>query len=271
MTARGTLAHITHATRHLFGCDFVTGATIEQLADELLRDASGPRRPWSCTVTPNVDHLVRYDVHDAEFDVARHATLVLPDGMPIVWASRWLGRPLERRLAGSDLFAALWPRIARQGVPTVVVASSDEVADGLRAEFPAARFVVPPFFDPDDDAAVDAVVDRIVEECAAVEARFLFIGVSMPKHHLLAARLRDRWSGADCPHVLLVGASADFYLGLAARAPGWMQRSGLEWLHRLLSDPRRMARRYLVDDPRFIGLVLRERRRLADAPSVRTG
>ncbi len=217
-------------------------------------------------MTPNVDHLVRYEHHELEAEVARHATLVLPDGMPIVWASRHLDRPLARRLAGSDLFAALWPSLARDSVSTVVLASQDDVAERLRAEHPAATVIVPPFFDVGDEAAVTAVVDDLDAACTAIDARFLFICVSMPKHHLLASRLRERWTGRAGPHVLLLGASPNFYLGLSRRAPEWMQRVGLEWLYRLASEPRRMARRYLVDDPEFVRLFLRERRALKARP-----
>ncbi len=248
-------------TRHLFDCDFVTDVEIGDLV-ALLRAEDGPSQTWRCTVTPNVDHLVRYEHHPVEADVARHATLMLPDGMPIVWASRHLGRPLARRLAGSDLFAELWPSLARDGVPTVVLASSQDVADRLLAEHPAATVIVPPFFEVTDEAAVTAVVDELDAACTSSDAHFLFICVSMPKHHLLASRLRERWDGRRSPHVLLLGASPDFYLGLARRAPKWMQTAGLEWVHRLLSEPRRMARRYLVDDPEFVRLFLRERRAL---------
>ena len=254
-------------TRHLFDCDFVTDVEIADLV-ELLRAEEEPSTEWRCTVTPNVDHLVRYQHHPVEAEVAQHATLLLPDGMPIVWASRKLGRPLTRRLAGSDLFAELWPSLARDRVPTVVLASSDQVAELLRAEHPAATVVVPPFFDVADDAAVTAVVDDLDAACAAIDAHFLFICVSMPKHHLLASRLRTRWQGRRSPHVLLLGASPDFYLGIAKRAPEWMQKASLEWLHRLASEPRRMARRYLIDDPEFVRLYFRERRALRrDVPS----
>ena len=248
-------------TQRLFDCDFVTDVEIADLV-ALLRAEEEPSVEWRCTVTPNVDHLVRYQHHPVEAEVAQHATLLLPDGMPIVLASRRLGRPLARRLAGSDLFAGLWPSLARDRVPTVVLASSQDVADLLMAEHPAATVIVPPFFDTDDDAAVTAVVDDLVAACAAIDAHFLFICVSMPKHHLLASRLRTRWQGRASPHVLLLGASPDFYLGLAKRAPEWMQRASLEWLHRLASEPRRMARRYLIDDPEFLLLYLRERRAL---------
>jgi len=248
-------------TRQLFGLDFVADGDIGAVVRHLLAEDVDPPRGWRCTVTPNVDHVVRYDANALEAEVARDATVVLPDGMPIVWAGRLLGRPLRSRLTGSDLFTALWPELAARSIPAVVVASGTDVAEGLLAEHPGARMVVPPRFDVDDDAAVAAVVEDVVAACAQVGARFVVVGVSMPKHHLIAHHLRRRWDGASpAPMVLLLGASPDFHLGLTRRAPAWMQRWGLEWLHRLAGDPRRLARRYLVDDPRFLGILWRELR-----------
>ena len=245
-------------TQHLFGLDFVADATIDDVVGALI-DAGDDRRPaWRCVVTPNVDHLVRYARHPAERETAEHSWMVLPDGMPIVWASKLLRRPLRERLTGADLFAALWPRLRDAGTPTVVVASSDVVADRLRTEHLAA--IVPPMFDVDDEPAVSTLLDQVDRTVQEVGARFLVVGVSMPKHHLIARRLEERWRGREgpTPIVLLLGASPDFALGLTARAPRWMRRSGLEWLHRLLVDPRRMAKRYLVDDPYFAVLLWRE-------------
>jgi N-acetylglucosaminyldiphosphoundecaprenol N-acetyl-beta-D-mannosaminyltransferase len=201
---------------------------------------------------------VRYRKYPAERATAEHAWLVLPDGMPIVWASRLLGRPLTDRLAGADLFAALWPRLVELRAPTVVVASSDVVASRLGTRHVGC--IVPPMFDVDDEPTVASLLDEIEQLIDEFGARFLVVGVSMPKHHLIANRLRARWQGGDRPRpiVLLLGASPDFALGLTPRAPEWMQRTGLEWVHRLVLDPRRMAKRYLVDDVAFVGLVWRD-------------
>ncbi|MGH9270392.1 MAG: WecB/TagA/CpsF family glycosyltransferase [Ilumatobacteraceae bacterium] len=255
-------------TERLFGLDFVTLATIDDVAARLL-DASGDRvADWRCVVTPNVDHLVRYQRHPAEAETAATSFVVLPDGMPIVLASRLLGRPLTARLPGSDLFGALWPVLAAESVPVVAVAPNEAVAAELEATYPGARSVIAPMFDVDDEPAVSALLDEIEAAVGEHRARVLVIGVSMPKHHLIASRLRQRWAGEYCdkPIVMLLGASPELALGLTRRAPKWMQRAGLEWLHRLLLDPRRMAKRYLVDDVAFIPLVWREWRQRGRRP-----
>jgi N-acetylglucosaminyldiphosphoundecaprenol N-acetyl-beta-D-mannosaminyltransferase len=245
---------------HLFGLDFVADASINDIVELLLEEP--PRNGWNCVVTPNVDHLVRYERFAEEAEAARHSTLVLPDGMPIVWASRILGRRLAGRLTGADLFAALWPRLVEAGTPTVVVASSAKVAARMQASNQAVHCLVPPQFDVGDHEQLDSIADWVAERSRAYHARFVVIGVSMPKHHRIANRLRARLDGVDAPPtVLLLGASPDFALGLTPRAPSWMQRLGIEWVHRLLLDPRRLAKRYLIDDAAFLRLVLRERRR----------
>ena len=251
------------ATVHLFGCDMVADATVDEVADAVVGVIEQADRGWSCVVTPNVDHLVRYRDHPDEAEIARSAAICLPDGMPIVWASRLLRRPLRSRLTGSDLFSALWPRLATERVSTVVVAADERVADGLVATHPACHPMIPPHFDRDDSAAVEGVVDDLVAAIDRSSAQVVIVGISLTKTHLLAAHLRRRWSSRPDrpPVVLLLGAAAEFHLGLVPRAPAWMQRSGLEWLHRLAGDPRRLARRYLVDDVRFVAIVAREARR----------
>jgi UDP-N-acetyl-D-mannosaminuronic acid transferase (WecB/TagA/CpsF family) len=94
----------------------------------------------------------------------------------------------------------------------------------------------------------------------------------MPKHHLIASRLHERWRGAFAgrPTVLLLGQAPEFAVGLVRRAPPWMQRSGLEWVWRLADDPRRLAKRYLVDDVGFLRLFWREWRSNASGRRARS-
>jgi N-acetylglucosaminyldiphosphoundecaprenol N-acetyl-beta-D-mannosaminyltransferase len=258
-----TDALVEVATQRLFDLDFVSEASVDELARRLFEGRDDRNERWRCVVTPNVDHLVRYRRNPLEAEVAALSDLVLPDGMPIVWASRLLGRPLAARLTGADLFTALWDRLAVHAVPVAMIVARDEVAERLAESHPAVRCIVPPMFDVDDAAAVESLIDETDELCRTIDARFLVVGVSMPKHHLIADRLRRRWAGryAGTPTVLLLGQSPEFAVGLVRRAPPWMQRSGLEWVWRLADDPVRLARRYLVDDVQFVQLVWSEWRR----------
>ena len=247
-------------TQRVFGLDFVSDSSIDEIAERLFDNRDERPDRWRCVVTPNVDHLVRYQRNAHEAEVAKHAGLVLPDGMPIVWASRLFDRPLSARLTGADLFGALWARLAGHRVPTVMIAARQDVVDRLTADHPNLRAIVPPMFDINDTATVDELIEETSALCMAVDARFLVVGVSMPKHHLIASRLRRLWATnyGGTPTVLLLGQSPEFAVGMVRRAPEWMQHSGLEWTWRLANDPRRLAKRYLVDDAAFLTILLRE-------------
>jgi N-acetylglucosaminyldiphosphoundecaprenol N-acetyl-beta-D-mannosaminyltransferase len=257
-TPTGTRAVVEH--ERLFGLDFVARSNERAMVDELLTRACRPRDDWAVVVTPNVDHVVRYASHPEERAVAEAADLVLPDGAPIVWVSSLAGVPLGSRVTGSGLFCELWPRLADDRVPVVAVVADHEVGRRLERENPATSVIVPPMFDVDDDAAVGRIVDEIVERTAATRTAFVVLGVSMPKHHRLARELCARRlpEGCEYPAVLLLGASAEFYTGMRRRAPVMLRRLGLEWLHRLATEPRRMARRYLIDDAKFVPIAARE-------------
>lgn len=248
-------------TERLFGLDLVADASIADVARWLVADGARRVDKWRCVVTPNVDHVVRYDRNPAEAETAAGAYLALPDGMPIVWASRLLGRRLAARLTGADLFTAMWEQLSRESTAVVVVAPDIGVARGLAEEHQGVRCVVPGRVDVSDEPTVAALIDEIARACEESAARFLVVGLSMEKHHLVAKRLRDRWtpSGfAAAPIVLLLGASPELHLGITRRAPPWMQRSGFEWLYRFVQEPKRLFKRYFVDDVRFVRLVVRE-------------
>ena len=248
--------------RRLFGIDFLDAPSIGAVSERLLEDADRPCSTWRSVVTPNVDHVVRYSKYEEERRAAEAAYIALADGMPIVWASKLLHRPLSCRLTGADLFADLWPRLVSQNRPVLVVAGNDEVASRLAAEHPRATFIVPEQFDAHDRHAMEVVTDDIVGHITRSPVDFVVMGISMPKSHQIALLLdqRPQLPGGRAPILLMIGAAVEFYTGHQRRAPEWMRRSGLEWVHRLMSRPGYMAKRYLVDDPRFLVLVWRELR-----------
>ncbi len=248
----------------LFGLDFVTDSSIDQVVKAILSDSAVASERWRVVVTPNVDHLVRYERYPAEREVAQKAYLVLPDGAPIIWASRLLRKPISGRLAGSDLFPLLWAQLGDDHGPVVAIVGSQRVADALSEEHRTAEWIVPPLFDVGDDAAIVGLVDQIVSYVSAHRTEFVVMGLSMSKQHRLAAELMSRpVPRLGAPILLLLGASTDFHAGVQTRAPEWMRRLGIEWTHRLAMNPRAMAKRYLVDDMAFIRTVWREYRSLS--------
>jgi N-acetylglucosaminyldiphosphoundecaprenol N-acetyl-beta-D-mannosaminyltransferase len=198
-----------------------------------------------------------------EAGVFRRAQYVLPDGMPLVYASRILKAPLASRLTGSGLFELMWPRLAAERRPVVVLCASEAIARRLGAEHPSARFIVPPLVDLGHNDQVEEVVDQLHGAVKESAAGLVLLGLGNPKDAVLAARLLDRYATdrtGSRPLCCGLGGSFDMYAGLKRRAPGWVQRSGLEWLYRFVQEPRRLFHRYFVRDRAFIGIVASEYR-----------
>ena len=184
------------------------------------------------------------------------AGLVAPDGMPLVWAGRHLfGAKRIARVCGPDFLPALCARSAETGHKHFFYGGADGVAERLAANL-SERFrglkvagCYSPPFRPLTAEEDQAVIDRI----DASQADIVWVGLSTPKQEQWMA---DHVSRLKAPALLGVGAAFDFHAGTVKRAPKWMQKSGTEWLYRLVSEPRRLWRRYLVMAPRFVGAVV---------------
>ncbi len=210
--------------------------------------------------TPNVDHVVMAE-HDERFRRAYAvASLCLADGMPVLWAARLLGEPLPAKVSGSDLVLPLMERAERQGWRVYILGGAPGVgaraAERLLARFP--RLLIAGADAPriDMGGAPEARRD-VVLRVRESRADLVLVALGAPKQELWIAE-----AAADLrPAVLLgVGASVDFLAGTARRAPAWVSASGLEWLYRLAQEPRRLWKRYLLRDPEFLLIVLRQLR-----------
>jgi N-acetylglucosaminyldiphosphoundecaprenol N-acetyl-beta-D-mannosaminyltransferase len=211
-------------------------------------------------VTPNVDHVVQLDRCPSFRAAYTDASLVLADGWPIVAASRWLGRPLPERVAGSDLVPALFS--AGQPLRVFLLGAAPGVADRAAQRtaqrWPHIRIVgthsPPKGFEnrPDENS-------RIVELMDQVQPELLLIGLGAPKQELWVHRHHERLA---VPVALCVGATIDFLAGARRRAPLWIQRLRCEWLFRMASEPRRLAGRYARDAWVYPQLVWREAKRI---------
>ncbi|HOE95060.1 MAG TPA: WecB/TagA/CpsF family glycosyltransferase [Candidatus Sumerlaeota bacterium] len=216
--------------------------------------------PFRLVVTPNVDHLVTLQ-RDAAFGAAyARADLSLADGQPVVWAARYLGLRGVEKVSGSDLLPALCARGAREGWRAYFVGGRDDEELGLclrriGERYPGLRVggTSPPFGFEADARQTDALLGRILE----FGPDLLLLGVGSPKSEIWLARHAERLGQGVG---LSIGAGMRFVAGLEPRAPRWMQRAGLEWSFRLMREPGRLWRRYLVEDVRFLPLVLRWKR-----------
>jgi N-acetylglucosaminyldiphosphoundecaprenol N-acetyl-beta-D-mannosaminyltransferase len=217
------------------------------------------RRNGGAVFTPNVDHVVKSEEHLEFRQAYSRADLCLADGMPILWASRLLGSPLPEKISGSDLVVPVahlaaergWRLYLLGGGPGVAAEAGDKMARelGVRVvgtDSPVVR----------SDGGIDDP-EQTLERVRAARPDVVLVALGAPKQELWI----DRFGSHIRPAVAIaVGGSLDFIAGRVKRAPAWMSRAGLEWLFRLVHEPRRLWRRYLVEDPRFAAIVARTRR-----------
>ncbi|WP_322049998.1 WecB/TagA/CpsF family glycosyltransferase [Paraburkholderia bannensis] len=240
----------------LFGLD-IAAVSFDTALDALCDAASQRDGRARVAVTPNVDHLVRLDRQPELKTLYRTADFLFADGMPVVWASRLFGMPLPGRVTGADLLPGLCERARLNGWKVVVVGGQpgheQSLIDGIAHYYPGLdmQVIAPSMnFDP-TGAEGDAIAQRVRE--AAPDLVFVCIG--MPKQERWALRHAGSMPGGL---MLCAGAAIEFAAGLQKRAPAWMQRSGVEWCWRIMQDPARLWRRYLVDDRRFIRICWRQ-------------
>ncbi len=187
--------------------------------------------------------------------IHNQAGLVTPDGMPMVWMSHLAGHKHVDRVYGPDLMLAVCEVSAKRGYRHFFYGGNEGVPellrDKLQQKFSGLQVVgtfSPPFrsLTPEEDAAIVAQIN-------AAQPDIVWVGLSTPK--------QERWMAAhlgkvQAPVMVGVGAAFDFHAGLKPQAPRWIQRSGMEWFFRMVSEPRRLARRYLQNNPRFVFAVL---------------
>ena len=195
--------------------------------------------------------------------VHNEAWLVTPDGMPLVW----LGPRGVTRVYGPDLMLAVCDAGRAAGLTHFLYGGAPGVAEELKqklcARFPglAGAGTFTPPFRPRDDSELSA----LRAEVASTRPDVMWVGLSTPKQERFMA---EHWRSLDAGVLIGVGAAFDFHTGRVRQAPRWMQRSGLEWLFRLVTEPRRLGPRYLRNNPRFAALVLAQRLGLRKYPLV---
>ncbi len=245
-------------TQHIFNLDFVAADNFDEIIDSIIQQPAD-NIAFPAVITPNVDLTVHLNKNKELLPVFQKSRFILPDGAPIIWFSKLLGRPLRARLAGSDLFPLIWRAGIHHQKKIFLVLPNEEVKTKLSQEYPAARFYIPPFFEADKEA-VETEAQKIFPLLQQQLPDFVFLGLRYPKQEMLIANLHDKIKAADIkmPLFFNLGASYEFYTGMKSRAPKWMQNNGLEWLHRFLAEPKRTFRRYFWDDLYIFVLFLKE-------------
>lgn len=221
--------------------------TVELIAETI-------REQGRLAVSPSPVYTIMQGVERPEVRAALNANLVTPDGIPVVWALRLLGARAER-VYGPDLMQAVcqlsiskgWRHYfygGAAGVPQLVAARLQEKFPGLVV----AGLESPPF------RALTAGEDEtMLQRLNACGPQIVWVGLGSPKQDLWAAEHR---AALTAPVLIAVGAAFDFYAGRVRQAPLWMQRTGVEWLYRLGTEPGRLWKRYLIYNPKFVAAVL---------------
>ncbi|MES2126779.1 MAG: WecB/TagA/CpsF family glycosyltransferase [Pseudomonadota bacterium] len=205
-------------------------------------------------VVVNVDKMVKADRDPELRRIINECALINADGMPVVWASRLLGKPLKERVAGVDLFEALMARAAHKSWRVFLLGAREEVVRGVRDKYVLKYpgLVIAGYrngyWSADEEAGV-------VEQVTAARADLLFVAISSPKKEHFLGQYQAQMK---IPFAMGVGGTFDVAIGRVKRAPIWMQRCGLEWFFRFLQEPRRMFKRYFIDDAGFLWLFVKE-------------
>lgn len=213
-------------------------------------------------VTPNVDHICIAEYDEQLRSAYKGAFLSLPDGQPLIWMARLFGTPLPAKVSGSDLVLPLLMAAGERRQSVYFVGSTESVceaaANRIARAAPGLKIVgwSCPRFDP---SSLDtSEIDRAIEAVRVAKPSLVLVALGNPKQEYFMARYEARYHPAVA---LGVGATLDFIAGSVARAPVWMQQAGLEWVYRLVREPGRLWRRYLVRDRAIVGIFLRTRAR----------
>jgi N-acetylglucosaminyldiphosphoundecaprenol N-acetyl-beta-D-mannosaminyltransferase len=205
-------------------------------------------------VVVNVDKLVKASKDEQLRRIINECALINVDGMPVVWASRLLGKPLKERVAGVDLFEALIVRAAEKGWRVFFLGAKEEVVLGVKNMY-ERRHSGLNIAGYRNGYWKSAEEDEVVAQIAGAKADLLFVAISSPKKEQFLGKYQAQMR---VPFAMGVGGTFDVVTGKVKRAPVWMQSAGLEWFYRFLQEPRRMFRRYFIHDMAFFSLFLKE-------------
>lgn len=219
------------------------------------------QRKNAYVVTPNVDHLVQIENGSELAKAYKNADLILTDGKPLLWIAKWYNTPIKEKISGSDLFPKLCRLAADKNYTMFFLGAGEGIAakaaKNLEKKFKGLRVVgtySPPFGFERDINELDKIEKMIKEK----QPDILIVGLGCPKQELFIYNNKDH---LNVPISLGLGASLDFEAGNIKRAPKWMSNIGLEWLFRITQDPKRLAKRYLIDDQKIIKMAFKYKRK----------
>jgi exopolysaccharide biosynthesis WecB/TagA/CpsF family protein len=238
---------------YFLGSRFDTGS-IEDAVCNILAETRGR---FKYVVTPNVHHMVRLLEDPATMQPLYESAWRVFCDSRVLSRLAWFSGQCLPVITGSDLTARLIARAAEQRLTIALIGPSAEACAALASRYAGVNVVLqtPPMGFIKSKHEIQKCVDFVVK----TQAPLIFLAVGMPQQEILACHIADHPQARGVG--LCIGASIDFLTGKQRRAPVWVQKAGLEWLHRLLSDPRRLASRYLIECPRIFYLICLKRRK----------
>ena len=217
------------------------------------------KKKCSYVVTPNVDHIVRLEKDEELQKVYKNASLILTDGKPLIWISKWYKTPIKEKISGSDLFPRVCQLAANKNYTMYLLGAAEGVADtaarNLMKKYPGLNIVgtySPPFGFEKNKQEMNKIKTQIQD----VHPDILIVGLGCPKQEKF---MYYHCKELGVPISFGLGASIDFEAGNIKRAPKWMSNHGLEWLYRFSKEPKRLFKRYFVDDLKIIQVARKYR------------
>lgn len=208
-------------------------------------------------VTPNLDHIVTLENNHEFAEAYANADLILADGKPLIWISKWLKTPIKEKISGSDFFPHLCEMCAKYGYSIYILGAANGVAEkaaeNLRLRFPGLKIAgtySPPYGFEKDDRELKKIKKLVV----SARPNVLAISLGSPKGEIFIYKHLKEYG---VPLGISIGATIDFEAGNVRRAPKWMSENGLEWIFRITQDPKRLAKRYWNDAIRIVPIIIK--------------
>ena len=232
--------------------------SFDEVVDLTIRQALTATSP-KYIVTPNAQHINNLQGDSLFRKIYSQAFLVIPDGVSIVWAAKFLKTPLKGKISGINLFEKLCERGASKPLKIFLLGGRPQAAERA-AEILEQRYLglkIAGTYCPAYGFESDPLeIDRINQKILDAAPNLLFVGLGSPKQEKW---IYNHYRQLNVPVSIGIGVSFEFVAGMVKRAPLWMQESGLEWLFRLIIEPKRLWARYVIGNPQFVLLVLRQK------------
>lgn len=210
-------------------------------------------------ITPNVDQIVRIEWDEYFKKICENCELLLVDGHPMMWIAKAYGMPFKEKIPGSDLVPVLCKEAAEKGYQVFLLGAAEGVAakaaEILKSQYPGLQ-VVGTYSPPIGFEKDEAELKKINTMLRASDADMLFVGMGVPKQDIFIYENMHKY---QIPMSFSIGGTIDFIAGTQKRAPKWISKIGFEWLYRFFQNPKRLFRRYFIDDVKIFGLIWKYR------------